>query len=102
MECASRWAAQYANYAGDEAYSVHREIGRKLASLDPETVSAEQVNAIIGNDGWTTLKCNECNASVKTVLEVGEPRDYESRTVRLCAWCVAIVVTQSSSLSPQS
>ena len=80
---AKRWNEQYAR---DWNRSPFKEIGYTLAALvDP---TPEKVEEIIGNRSWTTLKCNECNREVETVIEVGEPMDYESQTAHLCTKCI--------------
>lgn len=66
-----------------------KEIWLKLAELNPETTTAEQVNEIIGNDSWTNLRCDECKKLTTVLLMVGEEPDYESRTARLCRNCIA-------------
>lgn len=67
---------------------IHLKTGEKLAQLDGETATVEEVNKIIGNNSWTRLTCNECGAHVTAVIEVGEPSDYESRTAHLCRPCL--------------
>ncbi len=63
-------------------------IGKTLAALDLSTVTAEQVNAIIGNGSWTSIRCNECGECVAAAVQVGEPPDYESATASVCESCL--------------
>lgn len=86
---ADNWNHQYKNWpTKQEPCPIKAEIGRKLSELDLETVSAKEVNKIIGNSAWTALNCSECEKSVDWVLEVGEVPEYESSTAYLCKECI--------------
>lgn len=62
-------------------------VGEELSKLNKETVSAEEVNTLIGSD-WTSKTCNECGVKVKTVMQMGEDLDYDSRTANICLDCL--------------
>lgn len=84
---ADRWAKQYGtkDFLGD---AEKQGISQALKRLEPETATAEQVNAVIGNSSWTALTCDECRNDVKVVMMVGEEPDYESHTASLCMECI--------------
>lgn len=84
---ARRWAEQYGP-RWDRHDAHKREIYDRLLKLDPETCSAADVAAIIGNSSWTHIGCNGCGNDVTSAVEVGAPRDYDSSTATLCADCV--------------
>ena len=88
---ADRWGEQYGKpyWKSDER---KQEIGRRLAALDKEKCSAADVAAIIGNDSWSLLQCDNCEAEVTAVVRVGDEPDYDSRTVTLCKSCAVKAV----------
>ncbi len=101
---AKRWREQYEPFTNDPpifswrtgTYSPpisKRQIAEKLDAIDTETATAADVEAIIGNDSWTDLKCDECGKYVDSVLTVGDEPDFESRTASLCRDCVKLAVS---------
>jgi hypothetical protein len=62
------------------------EVLKQLQSEDPLTEA--RANEIIGNESWTSNKCNECNKDLLAVVELGEDPDIESRTARICLDCL--------------
>jgi hypothetical protein len=80
-----RWKSRYSSgkYGQDKIV-----IMEQLDNLNIDTVSSEEISKIIGNNSWTLLKCNECNKSVKTVIQLGDEPDYESHTVFICLECI--------------
>ncbi len=95
---AARWRKQYEPFTHDTPlFSVrngHRqaipkkEIAEMLDAIDPETATPEDIAAIIGNESWTRLTCDECGKDTDAVLTVGQEPDYESHTASLCRSCV--------------
>lgn len=88
-EVAERWRKQYSTkaYAND---TEKQGIAKRLDNLDPETATAEDVEAIIGNRSWAELpKCHECGKRHPVVVEIGEPVEYESATAQLCYSCLS-------------
>jgi hypothetical protein len=79
------WREQYPLAA--KHFADKHEIYHRLCQLNLEQCRAEDVNDIIGNVSWTSLRCDECNQETDWLLYVGEPPDYESRTARLCKSC---------------
>ena len=80
---AKRWAETYAmNY---DRWPDKKVIGEKLAALDPETATAQQVNEIIGNTSWTAMRCVECGQDHHaTLVQIGDQPDYDAQWVDLC------------------
>lgn len=94
---AEKWRRAYGKgaYANDPQ---KQGIQQGLDALDLEAATADEVDAIIGNASWTRNICNECNRRVDTVVQVGEPDDYESRTAYLCYECVKNAVALMDSV----
>lgn len=61
------------------------DVWSRLKAL-PENATAAQVKAIIGNDSWTTIVCNECGKHVEMAIVLNESEDYHTFTV--CAGCL--------------
>ena len=95
---AARWRQQYEPFSHDiplcSVRNGHRqtipkkEIAAMLDATDLETATPADIAAIIGNESWTRLTCDECGKDTDAVLTVGREPDYESRTVSLCRSCV--------------
>jgi hypothetical protein len=96
---ADRWLAAYHpfNASFDAGFSFvtgmpvymrpKKETWELLKGLDLETATAEEVDAIIGNSSWTSLKCDECSEEVDTIITVGQEPDFGSSTASLCYSC---------------
>ena len=84
-----RWRRQYFKDS-DWISTTHnpRETYNKLKALDLEVATPSDIKHIIGNDSWTRLKCHECGDPKTSVVELGEPPDYESHTARICESCL--------------
>ena len=93
-DVAKRWKAQYFRQAwGDEAPRWQdcsrgsEAIFVQLAVLQPTATPAD-VAAIIGNDGWTGHRCDECEVQEQGIA-VELSHSYESRDrFVLCLKCV--------------
>jgi len=83
-----RWDEQY---KGPNRTPDKVAISKRIRALDLESATAKDVEAAIGNDSWTELKCDECGKYVTWVVQVGEKPDYESNTANLCRECLAQV-----------
>jgi hypothetical protein len=90
-QVAAHWKAQYSH--GEPKAFVG--VGERLAALDPETATVGDVSAIIGHDGWTRNRCDECKFDSMLVVELGEEPDYESSTARICWSCIQKAVAMS-------
>ncbi len=78
---AQHWRNQYPDSKMD--------IYEKLAALDAETATANDVNQIIGNGSWTRITCEECKNEVSEVVHFGE--DYD--TFCVCKECLTKAMT---------
>jgi len=82
---AKTWREKYYPFKYDHS----RQIYEKLCALNVDTATAKDVDDIIDGYGWTTFRCDECNASKLTeVVQVGQEPDYESATANLCRECL--------------
>lgn len=76
-------------YGLDGADKRWRRVGAELMALDQDTATAAEVAEIIGNSSWARERaCNECGQETWDVVEIGEPRDYESATAVVCRDCL--------------
>ncbi len=73
----------------------------RLMALDLETCDAAAVDAIVGNDSWTRVECDECvNAAVAAGRdsmmkhEVVAEFSRGEKSVRVCDWCMANALAQ--------
>jgi hypothetical protein len=83
-----RWRKQYGGF--DSRPDDKRDIYERLLKLDMETCSEADVAAIIGNGGWTRIRCDGCDRDdVKMAVQVGQEPDYESATATLCFACMS-------------
>lgn len=64
------------------------EVAAKLAALDPETATAEDVRAAGVNWVVAPQRCDECREESWDCVELGEEPDYESCTARICEGCL--------------
>ena len=86
---AQRWQSHYLRDGQWSKFAGNSEsIYYLLLKLDLKTCPASDVDAIIGNDSWTTMTCDQCRKPVDAVVEVGAPPDYESSTAKLCFTCI--------------
>jgi hypothetical protein len=83
---ANRWRVQYPKGIWDA--SGKDEIYDQLKALDLSTATEDDIAQIIGNRSWTSIKCDGCGEQVDAIVKLGQPEDYESRTVDLCPLCV--------------
>ncbi len=66
------------------------KLGR-LMKLDLETCSPNDVIAIVGNDSWTRVECDECtmeNRAMHPRLDAVAEFSRGEKSVRVCANCV--------------
>lgn len=95
-----RWEKQYHSYKPDFELGILsldvngklecpsgitvRRVRAALATLDLETCSAEDINTIIGNDSWTSNKCDECEQDCEVLLELSSYGEH----FYICAKCL--------------
>ena len=87
-EAPRRWAEQYSNTKN----KGHQKIRIELMSLAAEKITPEAINAVIGNQSWTRVTCDECGAEPECVVEIGQEPDYESSTAHVCLDCLQSAV----------
>ena len=85
---ADRWGRQYSQPRTLTDQSNTAEKHAKLLALNGETATEGDVEAIIGNGGWTKQTCSQCKLESDWLCCVGEPPDYESQTAMLCQSCL--------------
>ena len=80
------------SYGTDRTYGADkrgRKVGAELLAMDQDSATAEQVQEIIGNESWARkARCNNCGSVTWDLVELGEPRDYESATACVCRDCL--------------
>lgn len=69
-----------------------------LRKLDLASVTAEDVESIIGNSGWVSIRCEECECLVKSAVQLGEEVDYDHPMFVLCFDCLK----KAQALEPES
>jgi hypothetical protein len=84
---ANRWNSQYAGSHWRKD-AEKNEIGRRLNAMDAETATADDVAAIIGNDSWIDVRCDECGTRKQTLVHFGDEPDYEANWQFLCGDCL--------------
>lgn len=91
-----RWADQYRNYKdrGDK-FDKSPKTEKLLALSEP--YSAEEINEIIGNDSWTSVRCDECRKQSKAVasfdINAGE---YTHSICRDCLISAVMAVDEAA------
>ena len=84
-EVADLWNAQYPDLPSTGKHYI--AIGKALKLLDPETATAKDVAAIIGNTTWVCpTQCYECGYHFDRVIEFSSER--ECNTFHLCFVCI--------------
>lgn len=80
---ADRWKAQY---FGSQWHSERMmDVWSKLKAL-PGNATTAQVEAIVGNDTWTDIRCDECGEHVELAIVLNETEDYNTFTI--CEGCL--------------
>ena len=70
-----RYTQQYSALGDSYTPSVGETVGStkaKLAALDLNTATAADIKAIIGNDTWTSLRCDECGQHSEVIITLGD------------------------------
>lgn len=100
-----RWRRQYLRGRdGREHDWLDRQkecIYNRLRKLDLSVVSAQEIAAIVGNDSWTRITCDQCSMDVDAIVRVGQAPDYESHTAGLCKKCLLEAVDIFSKEFPE-
>jgi hypothetical protein len=84
---ADRWKERYCSHGkwgkiwDGDSEKIYNAI--VAANGDPDLI-----DAAIGNDSWTSTRCDECHSDKFDVIQLGDEPDYESNTVCLCKDCL--------------
>ena len=88
------WAQQY----HEKRWAIDPDklhIGARLQSLKGTDYTEKQVNEIIGNASWTSLRCDECEKQVDAVVLFGDP---EYPQIKVCEGCLLICADKLAAL----
>ncbi len=86
------WRSQYSK-ASPTRDADKYEIWNQLRALDLENCPPSEIDAIIGNDYWTTFRCCDCETrKQEDYLQIGQEPDYESSTATICGDCFNRIV----------
>lgn len=93
INVAARWHQQYS----DGLYPALIIIGERLAALDLESATPDDVAAIIGNKSWSHFTCHECGTSgldraVRLGGEFDDRLDYCASCLRAAAALARVVL----------
>lgn len=102
---AAKWKRQYENGDGTWSTTVNgssKVIFDKLSSL-PDNATPADVEAIIGNDGWTGHRCCECGDQAQSVvIAIGQSEEHECMLCLDCAKSLSsFVAGVKAALSPE-
>lgn len=88
-EVAKEWKNRYySTYTGEWRYgSDKEEIYNKLVALGFNP-NPDEVNEIIGNNGWTEVKCQVCGSQVEAVMKFEKMDDYNYMSINICKSCI--------------
>lgn len=100
-DVADRWRRQYQR--NDDGGGIRwngiidargsEAIWRELTAL-PATATYQDVDRVIGTQGWATFWCDVCHDYVPEAVQIGDEPDYESDTVTLCLACYDTMIAQ--------
>lgn len=80
-----RFERQY----GSGHWPVHAAKIAPLKALKRDAGYADEINRIIGNTGWTSLQCEECDQSVEVVASLGTDSEWGGPAVSVCEECLS-------------
>lgn len=79
-----RWKAQY----DGTKWERHRKITDELQALKATEFTATDVERIIGNASWTTLKCDECHYDEDVLCSIGTDSEWGGPAGYYCGRCL--------------
>lgn len=86
---AARWKEQYPDTSQKLIGGILADtVYERLCALDTEKATADEVGAIIGNNSWTDIHCDNCDSNVNVAVIVGEDLDYDTSTATVCLPCL--------------
>lgn len=87
-----RWEEAYRNYDRDTYRHNGRtkmEVTKALLALEAHERTAATISGIIGNDSWTSLKCDECEEDVAAAAQLADDLEYSGKKATICLQCLA-------------
>lgn len=81
-----RWDEHYRGWSSRDYHK--KRITAELLALPEADRTPERIAAIIGNDSWSAVECDQCGERVPVAVTVGQPPDYESSTATICEPCL--------------
>lgn len=82
---AEAWERQYPECTCNQR---NKEALIALRQLDLTVATAEDIEAVIGNDSWTAIWCSECGCRIRVAVQLGGKPDYASATAVVCFDCL--------------
>ena len=88
-DVADAWKAQFYGYefSGQWFPLADGRPTETIWELLKSAKTAEQIEAIVGNKTWTTMKCEECGVEIKEAIRLGEGSAYGSNAILICMNC---------------
>jgi|GEM_PF-1113798 len=86
---AERWKKAYCHNGEwrTAGFGSPKKVYNQLMAIG-ESITPEEVAAIIGNDSWTRNVCTECGRDVETTVHFGEEPDYDAVWADVCPSCL--------------
>lgn len=62
----------------------------RVAALDAESCSVENLNAALDKDGstWGRNECDQCGGDFENIIRIGDEPEYDERWQDLCVSCL--------------
>lgn len=92
-KASGRWLKTYFR-KGEWVYGFDKEVIYCNLKALGDNPTPEDVDRVIGNSSWTSIKCDECGKYVEEVIQVGEEPDYESCTANICKPCLILTMEE--------
>ena len=94
---AAKWREQYPPSAAPDRpgglAGFREHVYRRLCALDPETATAADVEAIIGNDSWVCpTPCHQCGHKSWECVRLGQEPDYDASNAIICRECLVAAI----------
>jgi len=80
-----RWDEQYPK---NRATADKLAIGKHLRVLDLEKATPADIERVIGNGSWTSMRCHECQQDQSPLVRIGEEPDCDANWVDVCPECL--------------
>lgn len=98
---AERWRKAYPQDTCIVGRSSTNAVYARLAALDAEQATADDVATIIGNHSWVRPPgCDECGEESWDAVQLGQEPDYESDTATICPSCLRKALALAEAVEP--